>query len=215
MTRFEYLRSASIAPVIILVGSTILAFTGQRAMALPVAYSWRGTMTPLEANVDPWDIGSVKPFTITVLVNQDAVDLDASLVVARFDLLDAELLIDGVPQQSFDRGVILIEDRDFRDSLSIILFDVQFNGVRERFFAGASLPTATLTFARPFESPPFFSATETISRGGAESENSSYSTFSGLNTTVTATVIPEPSTFVLSLLAIIYVGIPFRRKRNR
>ncbi len=213
MNRTQSLRRARIAPLVILITSIMLAVSSQTSMAAPVAYSWRGTMEPLEANVDPWEIGAKKDFTITVLVNQDSLDLDASVVVARFDLLDAELLIDGVAQQSFDRGVILIEDNDLRDIFDIILFDVEFNGIRERFFTGLNLPATTISFDQSLEAPPLFSPTLTIFPGGAQSESSSYGTFVELDTTVTATVIPEPSTMLLIVFAALGVGI--MRWRNR
>ncbi len=211
----ENLTWARIAPLLLLIGTgaAVLAVPGRPAMAELIKYEWSGTMTPLEANVDPWNIGAEKGFVISVLVNQDSLDLDASLVVARFDLLDAELLIDGVPQESFDRGVILIEDRDFGDSLSIILFDVEFNGVREGFFTGARLPSSTFTLTSMVEAPPVFSPAMMISTGGGVSDDSSYATTRHAGTIVTGALIPEPSTFVLSLLAAIGVG--FARWRNR
>ena len=213
----ENLTWARIAPLLLLIGTGAagLAVPGRPAMADLIKYEWSGTMTPLEANVDPWNIGDEKRFVISVLVNQDSLDLDASLVVARFDLLDAELLIDGVPQESFDRGVILIEDRDFGDSLSLILFDVEFNGVRERFFTALNLPAETMTFGRLAEDPPVFSPTMTILPGGARSESSSYRTLVELDTTVTATVIPEPSTMLLIVFAALGVGITRRRSPRR
>ena len=214
MTCLTHLRTLPIAPAAVVVCCVLLAVVNSTSRAAVIEYSWAGTLEPLEADEDPWRIGAAgKPFVITAFVDEDAVDLDLSVVVARFDLLHAELLIDGVRQEALGRGLILIHDRDVRDILSILLFDVQFLSVREGFVTGLDLPPSALTFEENLETPPVFSAADTITAGGATSDSSSYFTFIDLGTSVRARIIPEPSTMVLALLAALGVGI--MRSRNR
>ncbi len=214
----ENLTWARIAPLLLLIGAgaTVPAVTERPAMADLIRYEWSGTMTPLEANVDPWEIGATKkPFFISVTVDENADDFDTDLRDTRFNLSDAVLLIDGVPATVLNGRRMFFGDRDSRDLVSISLDEVEFNGVREQFFTGTGLPASTFTFATDFESPPLFSETKTITGGGATSESSSYFTVVSLGTTVTVNVIPEPSTFILGLFAILGAGIICWRNRIR
>ena len=213
----ENLTWASIAPLLLLIGTgaTVLAVPGRPAMADLIKYKWSGTMTPLEANVDPWEIGASKPFFISVTVDDNSDDFDTDVRDARFNLSDAVLLIDGVPATVLNGRRMFFGDRDSRDLVSISLDEVEFNGVREMFFTGTGLPASTFTFATDFESPPLFPETKTITGGGATSESSSYFTVVSLGTTVTVNVIPEPSTFILGLFAILGAGIMCWRNRIR
>ena len=218
MNRTKSLRWARIVPLVVVVGWTLLALdaTTKTALSAPIAYTWTGTIEPLEANVDPWEIGATKkPFFISVTVDENADDFDTDLRDTRFNLSDAVLLIDGVPATVLNGRRMFFGDRDSRDLVSISLDEVEFNGVREQFFTGTGLPASTFTFATDFESPPLFSETKTITGGGATSESSSYFTVVSLGTTVTVNVIPEPSTFILGLFAILGAGIICWRNRIR
>ena len=217
----ENLTWARIAPLLLLIGTgaAVLAVPGRPAMADLIKYKWSGTMTPLEANVDPWNIGAEKRFVISVLVNQDSLDLHSEVDIAIFELSSATLLIDGMSPTLLNGGRIFFADRESRDSISIDFDEVEFNGVRERFFTGVRLPTSTFTFVSIFESPPVFSPADTTTGGGTLGDGSSYGTFSGVGATVTAAVIPEPSSLVLAVLASLGVGItrwrsPRRRSRT-
>ena len=90
-----------------------------------------------------------------------------------------------------------------------------FNGVDEEFFTSAQLPTSTFTFTGNSETPPIFPPAMILSTTGTGGGGSSYSTFVEGGDIVRATLIPEPSTFVLTLLGILGVAMTRRRTRSR
>lgn len=177
-----------------------------------IVYGWTGTISPREAGVDPWDIGPARrPFTILAIVEMDARDLGGPAFV----LSDATLLIEGLSQPSFESGRIDFDDDPNRDSISITLEEVEINGVSEDFVTSARLPTSTFTFTNVTEPPPLFPPTRTSSGGGQLSSSSSYRTEVPTGVTITSALVPEPSTFVLGLFALLGLRITFWRKRSR
>ena len=179
-----------------------------------IEYNWRGTIEPLDVNEDPWGIGGGLVFVITGVVDETAVDLDDDVGDARFDLFDAQLLIDGVAPESIGEGSISFRESS-SDDVSITLQDVNFNGSRERFFVGVDLPTSTFTFDAIAESPPVFLPATISTTGASVSGQSSYRTITYAGDIVTATSIPEPSTFALILLALLGPTIFFWRSCTR
>jgi hypothetical protein len=194
---------------IIFVVTIFLAIIGRAAVAGTIEYSWTGTMEPRIAGVDPWEIGPAgRAFTILAVVEEDAVDLGGPAFV----LSDARLVIEGLPEPSFVFGRIDFDDGPTRDSVSIALEDVRINGVAEAFYTSVRLPASTFAFSGPVEPPPLFPPTDTSSQSGALSDLSSYFTIVPTGVTVTSMPIPEPSTLLLAVLAII--GLILHRAAN-
>ena len=179
-----------------------------------IEYNWRGTIEPLDVNEDPWGIGAGLPFTISGVLKTDALDLDDDIGDARFDLFDAELLINGVASEPIDEGSISFRESS-SDRISITLQDVVFRGTRERFVVSARMPTSTFTFDEIAESPPVFLPATISTTGASVSGQSSYRTITFAGDLVTATLIPEPSTFALILLALVGPTIFFWRSCTR
>lgn len=165
-------------------------------------------------NEDPWGIGVSLRFVITGIVDETAADLDDDVGDARVDLFDAELLIDGVAPESIGEGSISFRESS-SDDISITLQDVIFRGTRERFFVSARMPTSTFTFDAIAESPPVFLPATILTTGASVSGQSSYRTITYAGDIVTATSIPEPSTFALILLALLGPTIFFWRSCTR
>ena len=209
-----YLKTLRLASAALAVGFVVLTVVSSTSRGALIEYSWQFTIEPLDVNEDPWGIGASLLFVITDIVDQTAVDLDDDVGDARFDLFDAELLIDGVAPESIGEGSISFRESS-SDQISIGLNDVIFNGVREPFFVGARLPTSTFAFADAFESPPIFFPTMTSTISGTVSGQSSYGTLVNVGVTVTVTPIPEPSTIVLILLALLGPTIFFWRSCTR
>ena len=180
-----------------------------------IEYKWRGTIEPLDVNEDPWGIGAGLPFTISGVLKTDALDLDDDIGDARFDLFDAELLINGVASESIGEGSISFDQLSTSDEIGMTLRDVTFNGVRESFFTSARIPTVTFMFDELFESPPIFLPTTVSITGGTVSGQSSYRTITHAGDIVTVTLIPEPSTFALMLLALFGSTLFFWRSCTR
>jgi hypothetical protein len=162
-------------------------------------------------NQDPWIIGAAgKPFFISVTLNENAVDVSPE-DSAQFEASNAVFLIDGEPPTSlgdvFGIGGISFFEFPFGDDIDIVLGGVEFNGVTEdSLYTTVRLPTSTFTFTDVFELPPQFSPTPTIVGGGVTGVGSSYRTITEAGALVTATRIPEPSTFVLALLSLSVLG---------
>ena len=210
-TDLKPLRLASAALAVCFVVLTVASSTSRGAL---VEYSWKGTIEPLDVNEDPWGIGAGLVFVITGVVDETALDLDDDVGDARFDLFDAQLLIDGVAPESIGDGSISFRESS-SDDISITLQDVIFRGTRERFFVSARLPTSTFAFEEIAESPPIFLPTTMSITGGTVSGQSSYRTITYAGDIVTATSIPEPSTFALILLALLGPTIFFWRSCTR
>lgn len=157
------------------------------------------------------NIGAKRAFTVSAVVDDQARDLGGPAFV----LSDASLLIEGVSQPSFSLGRIIFDDGANWDSTRIVLEEVGINGVSESFVTSARLPTSTFSFTNVTEPPPLFPPTMTSIGGGLVNAASSYDTFVVAGVTVTATVVPEPSTFVLGLFALLGLRITFWRNRSR
>ena len=197
-----YLKTLRLASAALAVGFVLLTVASSTSRGALIEYSFHGTIEPLDVNEDPWGIGASLPFVITGVVDETAVDLDDDVGDARFDLFDAELLIDGVASEPIDEGSISFRESS-SDRISITLQDVVFRGTREWFVVSARLPTSTFDFEDVFESPPVFLPTTMSITGAAGSGQSSYRTITYAGDLVTATLIPEPSTFGLILLALL------------
>jgi len=199
--------------IILLLALVVFIITPvQVSLAGTIIYGWTGTISPREAGVDPWDIGPARrPFTILAIVEMDARDLGGPAFV----LSDATLLIEGLSQPSFESGRIIFDDGANWDSTRIVLEEVEINGVSQDFVTSARLPTSTFTFTNVTEPPPLFPPTMTSSGGGTISNRSSYRTVVPTGVTVTSAPIPEPSTFVLGLVALLGVRIMSWRSRSR
>ena len=181
------------------------------ALAGTITYSWVGRIFPEKADEDPWDIGAEKPFFISATVSQNSLDVDQEVDGAFFESPEIVFLIDGEPPTSlgneFGTGGLWFQDFASRDGISILLNDVRFNGVTEEsLYTSVRLPVSTFTLANIVEVLPLFSPTTTIVGGGTGGVGSSYGTFMEVGVVVTATPIPEPSSIVLSLLALTVLG---------
>ena len=199
-----------------LIAAMCFTLTSDTARSGTIQYSWNGTITPRDPVIDPWDIGANgKRFEISVTLNETALDRLPDSLDASFEPLNAVLQIVGMPEPAFGEGLVFFQDTALRDSLDITLRDVEFNGVRETFFTGLNLPPTTFTLDEVIETPPVFPTAHTIFPGGAISESSSYRTFVPLDTSVTARLIPEPSTILLAVMASLGIGIGCWRNRVR
>ena len=194
----------------------LIVCMAQPGMAGTIEYSFEGTILPRDAAIDPWEIGAAgKPFTISAIVDEEAVDIDPEVRGAFFSLTDAALVIDGTAATEFNDGTIWFREQNGRDSVNISSDDVRFNGFRDGFLTLAALPTSTFTFTNSAENPPIFAPEMTVLGSGAGTVASSYVTAVESGVVVTATPVPEPSTFALTLLAALGVGTTFRRGRTR
>ena len=152
---------------------------------------------------------SGKPFFISATVDENAVDVDPEVDGAFFESPEIVFMIDGEPPTSlgnnFGTGGIWFQEFASSDDISILLNDVQFNGViEERLSTFVVLPASMFTLTNIVEAPPLFSAMPTITRSTVL--GSPYRTITDAGVTVTATPIPEPSTFALALLALSVLG---------
>lgn len=201
----------NITAVAICLAATVFAIQGH-AMGGTITYSWVGRIVPEKADEDPWEIGAGKPFFISATVSDNSLDVDPEVDGAAFDASKVVFSIDGeLPTSIGDdfSGIGGIGFRDFasRDDISIGLNNVQFNGVTEASFrTSVRLPVSTFNLTNVLEVPPVFPPTPTITDVGAVSVGSSYITFTDAGVLVTATRIPEPSTFMLALLALSVLG---------
>ena len=209
-------RSRGLVSAALAVGFVLLTVVSSVSRGALIEYAWQGSIVPNDPAEDPWGIGALGlRFTISGFVNQGADDLLPDAARASFELSDALLLIDGEMPVSFSGGRIGFSELQGRDSVSIRVDNVIFNGVAERFFSAAQLPTSTFTFAGNSETPPTFPPAMILSTTGSGSGRSSYTTFVEGGAFVTATLIPEPSSFVLMLLGILGAGMTRWRSRSR
>lgn len=203
--------------IILLLALVVIIITPvQVSLAGTIIYGWTGTIVPLDANIDPWDIGlNGLPFTISGTVNDQTVDTQDLVDTATFRLSRAELLINGMAPAFLGDGHVSFGDRNSGDRVTIDLDEVEFNGVGEPLVALVLLPNSTFAFTEVFESPPAFLSAVAISSASAISNDSSYRASVETGAVVTATIIPEPSSLVLALLAIVAVPVAFWRRRVR
>ena len=213
MTRLNYFGTLPVAAVV--VGCLLLALADSTSRADTIRYSWVGTLAPEDPAIDPWGIGAGKPFTISGIVDEDAVDIDPEVRGAFFILTDAALVIDGVAASEFNDGTIWFREILGKDSIEIDSENVRFNGIRDGLFTVVSLPASTFSLTNIAEAPPVFAPAMMDRLRGAGTVSSSYGTLVDGGTVVTATRIPEPTTFVLALLAALGAGITVRRGRIR
>lgn len=112
------------------------------SLAGTIIYGWTGTIAPLDANIDPWDIGvNGLPFTISGIVDDESVDTQDLVDTATFRLSRAELLINGMAPTFLGDGHVSFGDRNSGDRVTIDLDEVEFNGVREPLAAPWATPT--------------------------------------------------------------------------
>ncbi|MCH8048284.1 MAG: PEP-CTERM sorting domain-containing protein [Planctomycetes bacterium] len=198
----------NIAAVSICLVATVFAIPSH-AMGAPITYSWVGRIVPEKVEQDPWNLGSQgRPFFISATVDDMALDVDPEVDGAFFESPEIVFLIDGEAPTSlgneFGTGGIWFQDFASRDDITILLNDVRFNGVTEEgLITGVRLPVSTFNLTNIVEAPPRFSPTPTISGVVARGVGSSYVTITEGGVLVP---IPEPSTFVLALLALSVLG---------
>ena len=211
-----YLKTLRLGSAALAVGFVLLTVASSVSRGALIEYAWHGTIVPNDPAEDPWGIGSPGlRFTISGFVNQGADDIDPEVSGAFFELTDAAFLIDGVPAAEFNDGTIWFRELGGRDSVSISSDDVMFNGVLDGLLTSVALPTSTFAFTNVDENPPVFAPAMMLSRQGAGTVSSSYGTFVDGGVVVTATLIPEPATFALSVLAALGAGVTLRRRRIR
>ena len=208
-----FLKTLRLSATALVVGFVLLASSTSRGEL--IKYSWRGVLEPKNPAVDPWEIGAAgRGFVISATV-----DLAAPLMFEAFFVLsDAELLIDGLEPAIFHAGRLFLGDGEVYDGVNILLDEIEVNGVTELYFTEVRLPTSTFDFTTLPETPPVFPPTMITMGGGGVSGGSSYATITEAGSIVTATVIPEPSTFVITLVALLslmfYAGARNRRVRR-
>lgn len=201
--------------IVVLIGM-LNAIASQSSLAGIIGYSWEGTIEPLQADVDPWNIGEGgKPFSISAFVDQEAVDIDPEVGGASFLSVHSTLSIDGVPAEAIGEGRVSFRELGGRDTVSINLEDVILNGIRERFRTTAGMLTSTFTFHEIAESPPIFDTTTTPQRAASVDGLSGYRTILEAGATITVTPIPEPSALVLIVMALLGPTIFFWRNYTR
>ena len=211
-----YLKTLRLGSAALAVGFVLLTVVSSVSRGALIEYAWQGSIVPIDPAEDPWGIGEPGlRYTISGFVDQGADDIDAEVGGAFFKLTDAELLIDGAAPSFYSGGSIWFRELATSDQILFSLKDVEFRGVQQEFFTGLDLPTSTFTFKGSLEAPPLFLPSMTNSPGGSESESSSYVTFTDVGISVTAKLIPEPSTIVLALFALLGVGVTRWRNRSR
>ena len=211
-----FLKTLRLSATALAVGFVLLTVASSVSRGALIEYAWQGTIVPNDPAEDPWGIGEPGlRFTISGFADQAAADLLPDFPHARFELSDVVLLIDGEEPGSLGRARVGFGEFGGRDEIDISIDDVFFNGVAERFFTTAKLPTSTFTLTGDSAMPPVFSPAMINSTTGAGSSESSYITFVEGGAFVTATLIPEPSTFLLMLLGMLAAGMPLWRNRCR
>ena len=193
----------------------ILLSCSAMATAAQVTYSWTGILSPIEGSLDPWNVGPTdQPYTIAVTVDGSAPDNSASVGLAHFDILALEFSIAGVPVTNIDFSGSSL---DFDDVFFLgtsdyigITFLAELNGHTENFGSSVLLPADTFSFLQSGEQPPVFGSTNTSLVFGHFLLQ--YFSNTAVGTSVTSTVVPEPSTYGLAaaaLAALVWV----RRRR--
>ena len=209
-------RSRELVSAALAVGFVLLTVVSSTSRGALIEYAWQGSIVPNDPAEDPWGIGALGlRFTISGFADQAAADIDAEVGGAFFELTDTAFLIDGVQAAEFNDGTIWFQELGGSDAVSISSDDVMFNGIRDGFLTFVALPKSTFTFMNAVETPPVFSPAMMLSRQGAGTVASSYGTFVDGGVVVTATLIPEPATFALSVLAALGAGVTLRRRRIR
>ena len=194
-----YLKTLRLGSAALVVGFVLLTVVSSTSRGALIEYAWQGSMVPNNPAEDPWGIGEGLRFTISGFANEGADDLLPDESHARFDLSAAVLLIDGEMPVSFGRARVGFSESVGKDGIDISIRDVIFNGVAEEFVTTAQLPTSTFTLTGDSAMPPLFPPAMIRSTTGSVSGRSSYATFVEGGAFVTATLIPEPSSFVLIL----------------
>ena len=211
-----YLKTLRLGSAALVVGFVLLTVVSSTSRGALIEYAWQGSIVPNDPAEDPWGIGALGlRFTISGFVNQRADDLLPDAPRARFELSDVALLIDGVESGSLGRARVGFSEFQRADEIDISIDDVFFNGVAERFFTTAKLPTSTFTLTGDSAMPPVFPPASINSTTGSGGGGSSYSTFVEGGAIVRASLIPEPSTFMLMLLGLLVAGVSRWRGRRR
>ena len=222
MKLFDHFRCVRIAPLAILIGSIFLAVTAQSALG--GFYSWTGTLERRNEANDPWGLGDVvTPFFMSVAVLDDARDgrgdigddLDLTLAAfSGFDLTDPQFRIDGEAAIVREDNRIFFFDGDSTDTIDLTFHDVFFRGGSATIRSVARIPGSTFTFDEDFESPPAFATVNTKFPSLTIFEGP-YRVVVAAGVTATGTPVPEPSTFVLVLVAMLSAAGILRRNRSR
>ena len=211
-----FLKTLRLGSAALAVGFVLLTVVSSTSRGALIEYAWQGSIVPNDPAEDPWGIGALGlRFTISGFVNQGADDLLPEFPHARFELSEVVLLIDGEEPGSLGRARVGFFEFLRADEIDISIDDVFFNGVAEEFLTGAKLPTSTFTLTGDSATPPLFPPAMILSTTGAEAGGSSYGTFVEGGTFVRASLIPEPSTFLLMLLGMLGAGTSLWRNRCR
>ena len=199
-----------------LIVAVLVGAMGRAGIAAPIVYSWTGTLERRNEANDPWGLGDLAtPFFISVAVKEEALDgrgdigdeLDLILAAfSGFDLSDPQFRIDGEPTIVGDDNRMFFFDGDVSDSVEILFENVFFRGHSAPILSEARVPGSTFTFDEDFESPPVFSTVKTIFPSSAPLGASPYRATVDAGIATTGSIVPEPSAFVLALLALLGAG---------
>ncbi len=208
---------------IFLLVAVLLGAMGRAGSAQPIVYSWTGTLERRNEGDDPWGLGAVlTPFFMSVAVLDDATDgrgdigddLDLTLAAfSGFDLTDPQFQIDGEAAIVREDNRIFFFDGESTDTVDLKFRDVFFRGSSATISSVAYIPGSTFTFDENFESPPSFLTVKTT--GPSLIFEGPYRVAVSAGVNVTGTPVPEPSTFVLVLVAMLIAAGILRRNRSR
>ena len=209
---------------VFLLVAVLLGAMGRAGSAQPIVYSWTGTLERRNEGDDPWGLGAVlTPFFMSVAVLDDATDgrgdigddLDLTLAAfSGFDLTDPQFRIDGEPAIVREGNQIFFFDGESTDFIDLTFHDVFFRGGSATIHSVARIPGSTFTFDENFESPPAFLTVKTTGPSLTAFEGP-YLVAVATGVSVTGTPVPEPSTFVLVLVAMLSAAGILRRNRSR
>ena len=160
-----------------------------------IEYSWGpATIRANSAGTDPWGVGiSGKPIEISLTVDTNATDLNGRIDTAEFGVTDLFVTIGGVTGTTIDPGDLwFVESSAIGDFAFVLaLFStVEFGGNSRPFSYGLFTDPSAFTFTQASEQPPLFDTTSAQGR----SFNDSYFIELLPGATMTAALIPEPST---------------------
>ena len=208
---------------VFLLVALLLGAIGRAGMSAPIVYSWTGTLERRNEANDPWGLGDVvTPFFISVAVLDDARDRRGDIgdefdltfaVFSGFDLTDPQFRIDGEPAVVREDNRIFFFDGDSTDFVDLKFRDVFFRGNSATIASVARIPGSTFTFDEDFESPPAFSTVNT--KFESLTFEGPYRVAVAAGVSVTGSPVPEPSTFVLVLMAMLSAAGILRRNRSR
>jgi len=207
----------------LLVVLAVPLFNLPRADADLVTYSWSGFSE--RSASDPFGfggdglgatIGDGMPFTLSVDVDSDAIDMTVSANQGRFVVDSADLTIGGTPAVvSINSGSALTFDDDSAgEDMLTFAAQITFNGHSELWTSGVRVDGGTFELfdGGEVDLPPVFGSASSV---GTPSDfgGLAYRSIIPFDTPVNSTAVPEPSAAVLlSLVSFLVISANSRRR---